>query len=396
MMFNTKHNSHNIARLVVIKRSNIHRSKLHTACHHPIKRAITSATRASSLRTFTHPSRKTNIIWCAFVVTVLASIFGQLSNAALATHVPLTNNNVLSKGVFEAENDVNNIEDSANTPYYDQDEEDYPDNTDEGDDSGETICFYGGANGNDITCLPDINGQGDVDKRGNYLFRSKKNYLFRSRRAPSYLFRSKKAPSYLFRSRRSPSEIARLRRAPGYLFRSRRAPGYLFRSKKAPSYLFRSKKAPGYLFRSRKAAGKKAAGRGYFFRSRKAPAGYLFRSRRGQGYLFRSRREEQTGDNVENENDPSIATRAGYLFRTRKSYPSLLTESDEPTSSRHTLMEDMETDRGDQPDDDLLNRQLRSRSYLFRTKKEDPNLINDQDDSQNLKVATRGAYLFRT
>jgi len=351
--------------------------------HRPFMRnskLIRSATRSYSLRSFALQSGTKNIIWWAFVSTVIASIFGQLSNVAIAT------NDVLSKDGFASDSQGNDVKDFIHVPSFETDEEDYSDYTNDGTtsetgDYGETICFYNESDDDDITCLPEIDDHDGVEKRANYLFRSKKgSYLFRSRRAPSYLFRSKKAPSYLFRSRRSPDEMLRDRKAQGYLFRSRRAPSYLFRSRKAPSYLFRSRRAPSYLFRSKKSDGKQS--RSYFFRSRKAPGGYLFRSRRGQGYLFRSRREEHPANNVKSDKDPSIATRAGYLFRTRKSDPGNL--RDEENLSQII-----------QGSQNHMNRQLRSRSYLFRSKKS-PSYQLDDNDSSNIDVATRGAYLFRT
>lgn len=331
-----------------------------------------------------------NIAWWAFVATVIASLFGQLSTVTLAT-----TNNLPSQGVGEIENQDKDVTEHHYVPLYAQGEENYPDYLSDGSisgtdsDDGETICFYSESDDNaDISCLPEIDSENDVEKRANYLFRSKKaSYLFRSRRAPSYLFRSKKAPSYLFRSRRSAMGMNRDRKAQGYLFRSRRAPAYLFRTRKAPSYLFRSKKAPSYLFRSKKAPSylfrsKKSdarQARSYYFRSRKAP-GYLFRSRRGKSYLFRSRRAEPTEDDATNINDLSRATRAGYLFRTRKSVPG---SSRDPENAK---MSD---------DDNLMSRPLRSRSYLFRSKK---SLLNPPNPlgSSDINVATRGSYLFRT
>jgi len=381
-------NTNNERRHFLINRSTISHSEQQTHCYHPIK-SITS-----SLRTFTHQSPRKSIIWRAFVFTIIASIFGQLINVASANSNPLiSNNDDLPQDDLEPRSDTNNLEDSVGSHYFGDYEENYPD-----------------TNGDTYEDEPfDIGG---VEKRGNYLFRSRRgNYLFRSRRvpryifqskrAPSYLFRSKKAPSYLFRSRRSPNEPDRVRKAPGYLFRSRRAPGYLFRSRRAPSYLFRSKKAPSYLFRSRKNDGRQS--RSYFFRSRRAPGGYLFRSRRGGDYLFRSRRDEQTEENAASDDEPSISTRAGYLFRTRKSYPT----PEVSMSSEDTSLEDTEKDNEDQSNNvqnyntyldnniDPLSRQLRSRSYLFRTKKDVSSIDYDPENSHP-RIATRGAYLFRT
>ena len=87
-------------------------------------------------------------------------------------------------------------------------------------------------------------------------------------------------------------------------------------------------------------------------------------------------------------------------------------DADDPVNSVHTLMQIMESNNEDHEngegnptelvDDALnnilstpLNRQLRSRSYLFRTKKDASTQQGNLDDS-HLKVATRGAYLFRT
>jgi len=307
--------------------------------------AFSLATRANTHRHSFLRSGLNNVIWWAFVSTFLALIFGQLSTVALAA------NDVLSKGGLQGEANTNNVAALNGNPTFQQeDEEEYPDYTlddfdSDAEDDEETICFYSESGDDDITCLPELENQ---DDKRSYLFRSKKaGYLFRSRRAPSYLFRSRRAPSYLFRSRRSPDFA---KKAQGYLFRSRRAPSYLFRSRKAPSYLFRSRRAPSYLFRSKKSDGKQS--RSYFFRSRKAP-GYLFRSRRSKGYLFRSRREEQTANNMKNDNDPSIATRAGYLFRTRKSFPTEMSDAQDQAK----------VDLTGNP----LTRQLRSRSYLFRS-----------------------------
>jgi len=305
-----------------------------------------STTRENSHPYFFHSGLK-NVVWWAFVSTFFALIFGQLSTVASAT------NDLLSKGGADGEDGANNLAALNSNSFFQPEEEgEYPDYSSdefdsETDDEGDTICFYSESGDDDITCLPEVESQDDLEKR-NYLFRSKKaGYLFRSRRAPSYLFRSRRAPSYLFRSRRSPDFA---KKAQGYLFRSRRAPSYLFRSRKAPSYLFRSKKAPSYLFRSKKSDGRQS--RSYFFRSRKAP-GYLFRSRRSKGYLFRSRREEQTDNSVKNDNDQSIATRAGYLFRTRKSFPSEMTDAQEQPKVELT--------------GSPLTRHLRSKSYLFRS-----------------------------
>jgi len=56
---------------------------------------------------------------------------------------------------------------------------------------------------------------------------------------------------------------------------------------------------------------------------------------------------------MKNDNDPSIATRAGYLFRTRKSFPTEMSDAQDQAK----------VDLTGNP----LTRQLRSRSYLFRS-----------------------------
>merc|ERR1712227_62470 len=218
--------------------------------------------------------------------------------------VALAANDVLSKGGLHGEANANNVEALNNNPTFQQeDEEEYPDYTLDDFDSDTE-------DGEETICFYSESGDDDITCLPELENHDDKR---------SYLFRSKKA---------------------GYLFRSRRAPSYLFRSRRAPSYLFRSKKSDGKQSRS------------YFFRSRKAP-GYLFRSRRSKGYLFRSRREEQTANNMKNDNDPSVATRAGYLFRTRKSFPSEMSDAQDQAK----------VDLTGNP----LTRQLRSRSYLFRS-----------------------------
>jgi hypothetical protein len=94
---------------------------------------------------------------------------------------------------------------------------------------------------------------------------------------------------------------------------------------------------------------------------------------------------------VESEHDPSIATRAGYLFRTRKSDPNENMENENEDQSDvkrnlPSLLDDASTDISHSP----YNRQLRSRSYLFRTKKD----VFDLNDSHPT-VAKRGGLSVR-
>lgn len=125
---------------------------------------------------------------------------------------------------------------------------------------------------------------------------------------------------------------------------------------------------PSYLFRSRKAAGRQ--GRSYLFRSRRAPA----------GYLFRSRREEQSGDCIDPIN----------MLNTNMESDDL-----EDTDSGGQYSGHLEDNALKDTANSRLNRQLRSRSYLFRTKKDHHSLESNVDESLP-KVVTRGAYLFRT
>ena len=86
---------------------------------------------------------------------------------------------------------------------------------------------------------------------------------------------------------------------------------------------------------------------------------------------------------MKNDNDPSIATRAGYLFRTRKSFPTEMSGKFSTFIGVNLMYKvpiypyfviyiySIFSDAQDQAKVDLtgnpLTRQLRSRSYLFRS-----------------------------